>query len=91
MKSFMRKASKSSASLRMSPGRSLEKFIKEWAIPWPQYFDGKTANEENRISQEFGIWGIPHGMVVDRKGHLCADNVRAENLTRFLPTLLAKP
>lgn len=72
-------------------GQNLEKFIKEWAIPWPQYFDGKTANEENRISQEFGIWGIPHGMVVDRKGHLCADNVRAENLTRFLPTLLAKP
>jgi thiol-disulfide isomerase/thioredoxin len=71
--------------------QNLEKVIKKWDIPWPLYFDGKTANEENRISQEFGIWGIPHVMVVDRKGHLCADNVRPENLTRFLTTLLASP
>ena len=53
----------------------LEKFVSEKDYPWPQYFDGKQQ-EENKFTQLFGIDGIPHMFLVDKKGILRFDNVR---------------
>ncbi len=47
---------------------ALEKFVKEKAMPWPQYFDGKGW--ENKFGKEFGISGIPAMWLVDKKGNL---------------------
>jgi hypothetical protein len=51
--------------------------VEEKAIPWPQYFEGSTQID-NKFSQAFGINGIPHMFLVDKKGCLRVDNMRAE-------------
>jgi peroxiredoxin len=56
----------------------LEKFLKEKGLPWPQYFDGKQQ-EDNKFTVGFGIDGIPHMFLVDKKGFLRFDNVRARD------------
>ena len=55
----------------------LADFVEEKAIPWPQFFDGSTQID-NKFSQAFGINGIPQMFLVDKKGCLRVDNVRAE-------------
>jgi thiol-disulfide isomerase/thioredoxin len=55
----------------------LNKYLKEKEILWPQYFDGKGFY--NKISQNFGIDGIPHMLLMDKKGLLRFDNVRASD------------
>ncbi|MDE3100378.1 MAG: TlpA family protein disulfide reductase [Verrucomicrobiota bacterium] len=54
----------------------LEEYVKEHGIVWPQYFDGKQQ-DDNKFAVEFGIDGIPHMFLVDKKGLLRFDNVRA--------------
>jgi peroxiredoxin len=56
----------------------LKRFIKNNGIPWPQYFDGKQQ-ESNKFAQSFGVDGIPHMFLVDKKGLLRFDNVRAND------------
>jgi len=47
---------------------SLEKFVTEKEMAWPQYFDGKRW--QNKFGQEFGINSIPAMWLVDKKGNL---------------------
>lgn len=54
----------------------LLKYVKQHDISWPQYFDGKQQNE-NKFTVEFGIDGIPHMFLVDKRGLLRFDDVRA--------------
>jgi thiol-disulfide isomerase/thioredoxin len=54
----------------------LNKFLKEKEILWPQCIDGQG---DNKFSMEFGIDGIPHMFLVDKKGFLRFDNVRASD------------
>lgn len=54
----------------------LNQFLKGKALPWPQYFDGKQQGD-NKFTLAFGIDGIPHMFLVDKKGFLHFDNVRA--------------
>jgi thiol-disulfide isomerase/thioredoxin len=56
----------------------LKRFIKEKGLWWPQYFDGKQQ-ESNKFAQGFGIDGIPHMFLVDRRVLLRFDNVRAND------------
>jgi hypothetical protein len=56
--------------MKESPNKSPE--------PWPQNFDGKSQ-EDNKFTVEFGIDGIPHMFLVDKKGLLRFDNVRASD------------
>ncbi|HXJ60704.1 MAG TPA: TlpA disulfide reductase family protein [Verrucomicrobiae bacterium] len=53
---------------------TLEKFLKEKGISWPQYFEGRAAN---KFTAEFGINGFPHMFLVDKQGCLRFDDVRA--------------
>jgi hypothetical protein len=41
---------------------------------WPQYSEGKQQND-NKFTIEFGIDGIPHMFLVDKKGCLRFDDV----------------
>ena len=59
-----------------SDRKRLEDYVKQRGIPWPQYFDGKQQ-EENRFTVAFGVDGLPHMFLVDKKGILRFDNVRA--------------
>lgn len=54
----------------------LVKFVTDKAIPWPQYFDGQQQTK-NKFTQDFGVDGIPHMFLVDKKGLLRFDHVRA--------------
>jgi peroxiredoxin len=56
----------------------LSRYIQEKGLPWPQYFDGKSQTE-NKIAQAFGVDGIPHMFLVDKKGYLRFDDVRASD------------
>ncbi len=47
---------------------SLKKLIKEKALPWPQYFDGKGW--ENQFATRYGIFSIPTTWLVDKRGNL---------------------
>lgn len=53
---------------------SLEKFVAEKAMAWPQYFDGQGW--QNKYGQEFGINSIPTMWLVDKKGNLRDTNAR---------------
>ena len=57
---------------------TLMRFLKKSGYPWPQYFDGKSQ-DSNKFYTEFGIDGIPHMFLVDKKGLLRFDNVRASD------------
>lgn len=56
--------------------KKLERFLREKGITWPQYFDGQEGLD-NKFFAEFGINGMPHMFLVDRKGCLHFDGVRA--------------
>lgn len=58
--------------------KELENYVKRHDISWPQYFDGKQQND-NKFTVEFGIDGIPHMFLVDKKGLLRFDHVRARD------------
>ncbi len=66
---------------------ALEKFVKEKAMAWPQYFDGKGWG--NKFGQEFGINSIPAMWLIDKKGVLRDQNARA-NLTDKVEKLLSE-
>jgi len=53
---------------------TLEKFIAEREMKWPQYFDGKVWS--NDFGQKYGISGIPAMWLVDKKGNLRDMNAR---------------
>jgi peroxiredoxin len=58
--------------------KELEDYVKKRGISWPQYFEGK-GQSENQFTVGFGIDGIPHMFLVDKKGLLRFDNVRARD------------
>jgi Uncharacterized protein SCO1/SenC/PrrC, involved in biogenesis of respiratory and photosynthetic systems len=53
---------------------TLEKFVAEREMKWPQYFDGKVW--QNEYGQKYGINGIPSMWLVDKKGNLRDMNAR---------------
>lgn len=53
---------------------TLEKFVAEREMKWPQYFDGKVW--QNEFGQKYGINGIPAMWLVDKKGALRDMNAR---------------
>ena len=64
-------------------------FVKRKDLPWPQYYDGHQQTD-NKFSQQFGIDGIPHLMLLDKKGNLRFDNVQPKDLDKKITDLLAE-
>jgi peroxiredoxin len=56
--------------------KELEDYVRQHELPWPQYFDGHQQGE-NKYTVAFGIDGIPHLFLLDKKGCLRFDDVRA--------------
>jgi thiol-disulfide isomerase/thioredoxin len=54
--------------------KTLEKFVAEREMKWPQYFDGKVWG--NDFGKKYGISGIPAMWLVDKKGNLRDMNAR---------------
>jgi thiol-disulfide isomerase/thioredoxin len=66
---------------------ALEKLIADQNITWPQYFDGRGA--QNKVGRELDVTGIPSMWLIDRKGNLRDLNAR-ENLSARVEKLLAE-
>lgn len=64
-------------------------YVKDNAMPWPQYFDGKGW--QNEISSRFGISSIPAMWVLDKKGMIRSDKARGQELGQLVEKLLAEP
>jgi thiol-disulfide isomerase/thioredoxin len=54
----------------------LEAFVKEKAMPWPQFFDGEGW--KNRFAQQYGIRSIPAMWLVNKAGNLVDMNARTD-------------
>jgi thiol-disulfide isomerase/thioredoxin len=67
---------------------TLEKFLKENKMTWPQYFDG--AGWENKIAQRFKIQSVPTMWLLDREGKL-VDAAPRSRLEQAIEAALAKP
>ena len=52
----------------------LDAFVKDKAMPWRQFFDGKGW--KNEISTQFGITSIPAMWLINKKGMLVSTNAR---------------
>ena len=69
----------------------LTRFIKEKELPWPHYFDGKQG-VDSKFGQEFGISGIPHTLLLDKKGALRIDNIDiGPSFEGYISKLLSEP
>ena len=66
---------------------SLKKFVKEYEIPWPQYYQGNGW--ESEFSQSWGIRSVPTIFVVDSAGKLRSINAR-DQIDELIPALLKK-
>lgn len=57
---------------------TLQKFLSDNQIPWPNYFDGKVW--ENEIAQRFGINRLPASFLIGKGGKIVASNLRGPEL-----------
>jgi peroxiredoxin len=67
---------------------ALLKYIKAKNMPWQQYFDGKGW--ENKLSQQFGVTGIPATFLLDGEGKVIAKDIRGDELGKQVAQALAK-
>ncbi len=66
---------------------TLERFVTENKMAWPQFFDGEVWN--NKFGKEYGINSIPTMWLVDKKGNLRDLNGR-DGLEEKVKKLLAE-
>ncbi len=64
----------------------LTEFLRVNALPWPQYFDGRTW--ENTLARRFGVNAIPAAFLLGRDGRLVSDDVRGARLEVEVKRLL---
>jgi thiol-disulfide isomerase/thioredoxin len=64
----------------------LTDFTAEKGMPWPQYFDGKSW--ENEFAKRYAVRGIPAMFLVDQQGMLVSNKVRGDNLEAEVKRLL---
>lgn len=65
----------------------LEKFVAEKKMAWPQFFDGKGA--QNEFGQKYGITSIPRMWLVNKQGMVVDTNAR-QDLAAKVEKLLAE-
>lgn len=65
---------------------SLDAYVAENKMSWPQYFDGKGW--QNDIAGKFGISSIPATFLVGKDGKVVASNLRGNELEEKLDELL---
>ncbi|HKP87247.1 MAG TPA: redoxin domain-containing protein [Blastocatellia bacterium] len=65
--------------------RSLENYVKQEGIEWPQYFD-----ESGQVSGLYRVNGIPQTFVIDQDGIIRAVGLRGDALSNKIGELLKK-
>jgi tetratricopeptide (TPR) repeat protein len=58
---------------------SFESYMKEEGITWPQYYDGLGWG--NKISRLYGVYAIPHTVLIDQDGVIQATALRGQDLS----------
>ena len=67
---------------------SLEKYIAENKMTWPQYYDGKGW--ENLISKYYGVTGIPATFLIDQRGNIASTTASGHGLSAAVKGLLRR-
>ena len=73
-------------SIDATDRRTVERFLKRRAIPWPQILDGRGYG--GRLAQQFGVEFIPASLLVDPQGEVVAVNLRGDRMHAFLESVL---
>lgn len=63
-------------------------YMKEEGITWLQYYDG--LGWRNKVSQLYGVYAIPHTVLIDQDGVIKAAGLRGEELAEKIGELLKK-
>lgn len=71
-----------------SDRQAFDAYMKEESITWPQYYDGLGWG--NKISQLYGVYSIPHTVVIDQDGVIQATGARGDELSEKIGELLKK-
>jgi thiol-disulfide isomerase/thioredoxin len=64
----------------------LERFIKEKAMPWPQYYDGQ--HWQTKLAVKYGVQKIPTTYLLDREGKILAKDLHGEELAQAIANAL---
>jgi len=70
-----------------SDRNAFEAYAKEEGLVWPQYFDGLGWG--NNVSRLYGVYAIPHTVLIDQDGVIRATGLRREALAAKVGELLA--
>jgi tetratricopeptide (TPR) repeat protein len=65
---------------------AFDAYVKAEAVTWPQYFDGKGWG--NAISRTYGVYAIPHTVLIDHEGVIRAIGLRGEELDAKIGELI---
>lgn len=65
---------------------SFEAYMKEEDITWPQYYDGLSWS--NKLARLYGVFSIPHTILIDQDGVIQATGLRGEELSAKIGELL---
>jgi peroxiredoxin len=67
---------------------ALKNFVKEKAMTWPQYFDGRGW--DSKLGKQYGVTSIPATYLLGRDGHIVAKDLRGPALEAELVRLLGE-
>jgi tetratricopeptide (TPR) repeat protein len=67
---------------------SFEAYMKEEGISWQQYYDGLGWG--NKIARLYGVFAIPHTVLIDQDGVIHATGLRGDELSDKIGELLSK-
>lgn len=63
-------------------------YVKEEQLTWPQYYDGLGWG--NALARLYGVYAIPHTLLIDQDGVIQATGLRGEDLSAKVDELLKK-
>jgi tetratricopeptide (TPR) repeat protein len=76
--------------INLDSNRALfEAYMKEEGITWVQYYDGLGWG--NKISRLYGVYAIPHTVLIDQEGVIKAIGLRGDGLAARIGELMAAP
>ena len=76
--------------INLDSNRALfEAYMKEEGITWVQYYDGLGWG--NKISRLYGVYAIPHTVLIDQDGVIKAIGLRGDGLAARIGELMAAP
>ena len=65
---------------------NFEAYMKEENVTWVQYYDGLSWN--NKLSRLYGVYAIPHTILIDQDGVIRATGLRGEPLSAKIGELV---